>query len=278
MLVEEMAPYVHELLDMPTPPGAASNGTDLRGAELHVHGLGHHRRLRLPSPARRHRPGLSHRLLLSRPGDGRARGDPARAIQARVERYARLRRGVAACLPPRALGGRPGALPRRQAVPDLGQAVPLAAGRQGHRDLQPPRQPAGRALRPRVEGAAAGDCREGPRPKSRSTPSPGSCTGCSRRSTTRGCSTSTPRQQMRRWRIVPETQSFREMWHGGDLSHGWCSTPLVQMSVARAGRNTGHFARLQDRSPFAPTLCDLTWAKGRRADSARRRGRLLGLA
>ena len=36
--------------------------------------------------------------------------------------------------------------------------------------------------------------------------------------------------QMRRWNIVSETQSFHEMWNGGDLSHGWCSTPLVQMS------------------------------------------------
>jgi hypothetical protein len=36
--------------------------------------------------------------------------------------------------------------------------------------------------------------------------------------------------QMRRWQIVRETQSFREMWNSGDLSHGWCSTPLVQMS------------------------------------------------
>ena len=35
---------------------------------------------------------------------------------------------------------------------------------------------------------------------------------------------------MYRWQIVPETQSFREMWNGGDLSHGWCSTPLVRMS------------------------------------------------
>ena len=66
--------------------------------------------------------------------------------------------------------------------------------------------------------------------------------------------------QMRRWKIVPETQSFHEMWNGGDLSHGWCSTPLVQMSARVLG--------VQPTSPgfktFAvrPALCDLTWAKG----------------
>ena len=66
--------------------------------------------------------------------------------------------------------------------------------------------------------------------------------------------------QLRRWQIVPETQSFREMWNGGDLSHGWCSTPLVQMA-----------ARILGVSPSAPgfqtiairpELCDLKWAKG----------------
>jgi len=66
--------------------------------------------------------------------------------------------------------------------------------------------------------------------------------------------------QIRRWRIVPETQSFREMWNGGDLSHGWCSTPLVQMSSRILG--------VRPASPgfktilIRPQLCDLTWAKG----------------
>ncbi len=45
--------------------------------------------------------------------------------------------------------------------------------------------------------------------------------------------------QMRRWQIVLETQSFREMWNSGDLSHGWCSTPLVQMSATHPGRRAG---------------------------------------
>jgi hypothetical protein len=66
--------------------------------------------------------------------------------------------------------------------------------------------------------------------------------------------------QMRRWRIVPETQSFREMWDGGDLSHGWCSTPLVQMSRCVLGvtPTAPGFKTLAIR----PALGDLTWAKG----------------
>ena len=66
--------------------------------------------------------------------------------------------------------------------------------------------------------------------------------------------------QMRRWQIVPETQSFREMWRGGDLSHGWCSTPLVQMSARVLGvtPTAPGFKTLAIR----PSLCDLTRAKG----------------
>jgi hypothetical protein len=67
--------------------------------------------------------------------------------------------------------------------------------------------------------------------------------------------------QMRRWQIVPETQSFHEMWTGGDLSHGWCSTPLVQMSARVLGvtPEAPGFKTISIR----PTLCDLSWAKGR---------------
>ena len=67
-------------------------------------------------------------------------------------------------------------------------------------------------------------------------------------------------EQMRRWNIVPETQSFREMWNSGDLSHGWCSTPLVQMSARVLGVTpaTPGFKTISVR----PELCDLKWAKG----------------
>ena len=67
--------------------------------------------------------------------------------------------------------------------------------------------------------------------------------------------------QMRRWQVVPETESFREMWNSGDLSHGWCSTPLVQMSQ--------HILGVAPASPgfktmtIHPHVCDLTWAKGK---------------
>ena len=68
-------------------------------------------------------------------------------------------------------------------------------------------------------------------------------------------------EQLRRWQVVPETQSFREMWHGGDLSHGWCSTPLVQMSSRILGVTPSEpgFKTVSIR----PELCDLQWARGR---------------
>ena len=50
------------------------------------------------------------------------------------------------------------------------------------------------------------------------------------------------------------------MWNGGDLSHGWCSTPLVQMS----GRVLGVTPTEPGFKTMAirPSICDLTWAKG----------------
>jgi len=67
-------------------------------------------------------------------------------------------------------------------------------------------------------------------------------------------------EQLRRWQIVPATQSFREMWNGGDLSHGWCSTPLVQMSARVLGVTPVEpgFKTIS----ISPALCDLKWAKG----------------
>lgn len=67
--------------------------------------------------------------------------------------------------------------------------------------------------------------------------------------------------QIRRWQIVPETQSFREMWNSGDLSHGWCSTPLVQMSqrILGVAPASPGYSTLTIR----PHVGDLTWAKGK---------------
>ena len=53
---------------------AGQERADLRGPQLHVHGLGRYRRLRLPSSAGRDRPRLPHGVLLPRPGNGVARG------------------------------------------------------------------------------------------------------------------------------------------------------------------------------------------------------------
>ena len=68
--------------------------------------------------------------------------------------------------------------------------------------------------------------------------------------------------QMRRWNdnIAKATQSFHEMWGKGDLSHGWCSSPLVQMSARVLGvtPTSPGFKTMAIR----PTVCDLTWAKG----------------
>jgi hypothetical protein len=51
------------------------------------------------------------------------------------------------------------------------------------------------------------------------------------------------------------------MWTSGDLSHGWCSTPLVQMSARVLGVTPAApgFKTISIR----PEPCDLKWAKGR---------------
>jgi alpha-L-rhamnosidase len=67
--------------------------------------------------------------------------------------------------------------------------------------------------------------------------------------------------RLRRWKIIPATQSFQEGWESGDFSHGWCSTPLVQLSARVLGVTPAvpGFKRIFIR----PQLCDLTWAKGK---------------
>lgn len=66
--------------------------------------------------------------------------------------------------------------------------------------------------------------------------------------------------QMRRWTVIPETQSFREMWHDGDYSHAWGATPTFQLS-----------SRVLGIEPLEPGFksvlihirpCDLGWAQG----------------
>jgi alpha-L-rhamnosidase len=67
-------------------------------------------------------------------------------------------------------------------------------------------------------------------------------------------------QALRGWKIVPETQTFREMGDDGDYSHGWIATPLYQMSA----RVLGILPTGPGYETFAirPMLGDLAFAKG----------------
>jgi hypothetical protein len=42
-------------------------------------------------------------------------------------------------------------------------------------------------------------------------------------------------EQLHRWSLNPQTQTFREEWNAGDWSHGWGGTPLIQMSAIILG-------------------------------------------
>ncbi len=62
------------------------------------------------------------------------------------------------------------------------------------------------------------------------------------------------------WSIAPETQTVLEMGHGGDHSHGWISSPTFQMMTRILGVEP--LSPGFDTLRIAPTLCDLTFAKG----------------
>ncbi len=66
--------------------------------------------------------------------------------------------------------------------------------------------------------------------------------------------------QLARWKILPDSQSFYEMWGTGDRSHAWNATPLFQMS----GVILGVTPLEPGFKTFAvsPHPCDLQWAKG----------------
>ena len=66
--------------------------------------------------------------------------------------------------------------------------------------------------------------------------------------------------QMKRWQFVEETQSYHEMWDGGDLSHAWGSAPMIQMSASILGVKPlcPGFAKFEVR----PQPSGLDWAKG----------------
>ena len=67
--------------------------------------------------------------------------------------------------------------------------------------------------------------------------------------------------QMRRWKLIPDTQSFYEMWDRGDLSHAWQCTPTYQMSARILGVTpaTPGYREIK----IQPRVADLRWAKGR---------------
>ncbi len=67
-------------------------------------------------------------------------------------------------------------------------------------------------------------------------------------------------KQMRRWKVVPDTQTFPEMWDRGDLSHAWQCTPTYQLSRRVLGVSPIAPGFKQIR--IQPLLCDLTWARG----------------
>ncbi len=67
-------------------------------------------------------------------------------------------------------------------------------------------------------------------------------------------------RQMRRWKLVPDTQTFTEMWDRGDYSHAWQCTPTYQMSARVLGVSPQAPGYRQIR--IQPSVCDLKWAKG----------------
>jgi len=66
--------------------------------------------------------------------------------------------------------------------------------------------------------------------------------------------------QMKRWQRVDATQSYHEMWDGGDLSHAWGGAPLIQMSAGILGVRPikPGFASFE----VHPQPCGLAWAEG----------------
>ena len=66
--------------------------------------------------------------------------------------------------------------------------------------------------------------------------------------------------QMQRWHLNLETKTFNEDWYGGDWSHAWGGTPLIQMSARILGVEPAApgFKRISIR----PQICGLLFAKG----------------
>jgi hypothetical protein len=66
--------------------------------------------------------------------------------------------------------------------------------------------------------------------------------------------------QMQRWHLNLETHTFNENWYGGDWSHAWGGTPLIQMSARILGVTPA--APGYKRIAIRPHISGLRFAKG----------------
>jgi hypothetical protein len=66
--------------------------------------------------------------------------------------------------------------------------------------------------------------------------------------------------QMQRWHLNLETRTFNENWYGGDWSHAWGGTPLIQMSSRILGVTPA--APGYKRIAIRPHLSGLQFARG----------------
>lgn len=66
--------------------------------------------------------------------------------------------------------------------------------------------------------------------------------------------------QMQQWQLNLETRTFNEDWYGGDWSHAWGGTPLIQMSARILGVTPS--APGYQRVAIHPHLAGLHFAKG----------------
>jgi len=66
--------------------------------------------------------------------------------------------------------------------------------------------------------------------------------------------------QMLKWPIRPESKTVSEHGHGGTLSHGWISAPLINLSQRVLGITPAEPGYV--KADIRPQLCGLSWAKG----------------
>ena len=153
-LVIEMAPYVHELLDTYASwrgkNGIISEAPNYMFMDWVTIGG-----LCLPSSAGGDWPGLSYGLLLSRPWRWPRGSRNSPAMRRAFKNTPYCGRRSAEAFNRELWVADKGLISRRKAISDFRETVPVAAGRQGDRNFQSPRESARRALRSRPESAQA---------------------------------------------------------------------------------------------------------------------------